>query len=52
MTTAGSTTLNFSQLGVSLTLTGGNALGTQANMITDLNTKTIITAAGGSVTTL
>lgn len=48
MTTAGSQTLNFGTLGVSMTLTGGNALGTQANLITDLNTKTIITTAGSA----
>jgi flagellin len=48
MTSAGNQTLNFSTLGISLTLTGGNALGTQANIVTDLNTKTIITTAGAA----
>lgn len=52
MTAAGTPTqtLNFSQLGVSLSLSGNSAAGTTANLVTDLNAKTITTAAGGAVT--
>jgi flagellin len=43
-----SQTLNFSQLGVSITLTAGAAAKTAADAITDLTGKTVITAAAGT----
>jgi flagellin len=48
--TASSTqTLNFSTLGVSISLNGFNAAGTAANILTDLDTTTVTTAGGGAV---
>lgn len=54
MTTQGTSTqeLNFSELGVTVTLSGYDAAGTAANIITDLTAganDTIATAAGGSL---
>jgi flagellin len=46
--TNGGQVLNFSQLGVKLTLNGFNAAGTAANILADLDADTIITGASGA----
>jgi flagellin len=48
MTSGGAQTLNFSQLGVQLTLTGANVNGSIAALNTDLNGKTLMVGGGSA----